>query len=50
MTEHEKRTEDEVLDEQKADAVEDLEVPEGQGADIGGGVGGAWPTKYEEKK
>jgi hypothetical protein len=47
MTEHEHRTEDEVLDEQNADAVEDLEVPEGQGADIGGG---AWPIKYEEKK
>jgi hypothetical protein len=42
--EHEHRTEDEVLDEQGADAVEDLEVPEGQGEEVGGG---AWPKKIE---
>lgn len=35
--EHEHRTEDEVLEEQEADAEEDLEVPEGQQEDVGGG-------------
>jgi hypothetical protein len=47
MSEHEHRSEEEVLDEQKTDAVEDLEVPEGQSADVGGG---AWPVKWDEKK
>lgn len=50
MSEHEHRSEEEVLDEQKTDTVEDLEVPEGQSADVGGGLGGAWPVKWEEKK
>lgn len=35
MDEHEHRTEEEVTDEQ---AVEDLEVPEGQQEDVGGGA------------
>lgn len=50
MPEHEQRSEEEVLDEQNADAVDDLEVPEGQSADVAGGIGGAWPTKYEPEK
>lgn len=37
--EHEHRTEDEVLDEQNAEAVEDLDVPDGgQDAVAGGGT------------
>lgn len=51
MSEREHRSEEEVLDEQKADAIEDLDVPEGQSADVGGGnIVGAWPVKYGEKK
>lgn len=45
--EHEHRSEEEVLDEQSADAVEDLEVPEGQQDDVAGGIVNAWPKKYE---
>jgi hypothetical protein len=47
VSEHEHRSEEEVLAEQAADDVDDLEVPEGQAADVGGG---AWPTKWEEEK
>jgi hypothetical protein len=36
--EHEHRTEEEVLEEQKADAVEDLDVPEQQADDVAGGA------------
>jgi hypothetical protein len=36
--EHEHRTEEEVLEEQKAEAVEDLEVPEQQADDVAGGA------------
>jgi hypothetical protein len=39
--EHEHRTEDEVVDEQQADVVEDLDVPQGQQGDIAGGSGGS---------
>lgn len=45
MSEHEQRSEDEVLAEQEADAVEDLDVPEAQGEDVSGG---AWPKKYTD--
>lgn len=45
MSEHEQRTEDEVLGEQAADAVEDLDVPEGQSDEVSGG---AFPKKWEE--
>ena len=41
---HEQRSEDEVLAEQEADAVEDLDVPDESGADVSGG---AWPIKYQ---
>jgi hypothetical protein len=44
VSEHEHRSEEEVP-EQDADAAEDLEVPEGQAEDVGGG---AWPKKWEE--
>jgi len=44
--EHERRTSDEVADEQQAEAVEDLDVPEGQDEDVTGGMQG-WPKKYE---
>lgn len=44
MGEHEHRTEDEVLDEQKADAVEDLELQDGQAAEVRGGAD-AVPTE-----
>jgi hypothetical protein len=44
MSEHEQRSEDEVLAEQDAEAVEDLDVPEEQGEDV---AGGAWPKKYD---
>jgi len=37
VSEHEHRSEEEVLAEQQADAVEDLEVPEGQQDDVAGG-------------
>jgi hypothetical protein len=37
-TEPERRTTEEVAEEQEADAVEDLEVPQGQQEDVGGGV------------
>jgi hypothetical protein len=47
MTEHEQRSEDEVLAEQEADAVEDLDVPEEQRADVSGGIINAWPKKYD---
>ena len=41
MTEHEHRTEDEVLEEQKAETVDDLDVPDQQAEDVaGGGVEG----------
>jgi hypothetical protein len=43
LSEREQRTEDEVLAEQEADAVEDLDVPDDQGEDV---AGGAWPKKY----
>ena len=39
--EHEHRTEEEVLDEQQADVVEDLDVPQSQQEDIAGGSGGS---------
>ena len=39
--EHEQRTEDEVLDEQQADVVEDLDVPQSQQDDVAGGSGGS---------
>jgi hypothetical protein len=42
--EPEQRTGDEVADEQEADAVEDLDVPEGQSEDV---EGGAWPKKID---
>jgi hypothetical protein len=38
--EHEHRTEDEVLDEQQADVVEDLDVPQGEQEDVAGGSSG----------
>lgn len=44
MSEYEHRSEDEVVAEQEADAVEDLEVPEGQSDEL---TGGAWPKKYD---
>lgn len=46
MEEHEHRSEEEVTDEQSADVVEDLEVPEGQQEDIGGGIKQAFPIKW----
>jgi hypothetical protein len=47
MEEHEHRSEEEVTDEQSADAIEDLEVPEGQQEDIGGGsFKQAFPIKW----
>ncbi len=46
MSEHEHRSEEEVLAEQQPDAVEDLEVPEGQAEDV---AAGAWPKKYERE-
>ena len=45
MSEHEHRTEEEVTEEQDADAVEDLDVPEEQSGDVGGGAQG-WPIKH----
>jgi hypothetical protein len=46
--EHEHRSEDEVLSEQTADAVEDLDVPEGQAEDVSGGnFKQAWPVKWQ---
>jgi hypothetical protein len=47
MGEHERRTEDEVLDEQKADAVEDLEVQDAQASDVHGGLTEGEPTPTE---
>jgi hypothetical protein len=44
MEEHEHRSEEEVTDEQSADAVEDLDVPEQQAEDVGGGN---WWQKIE---
>lgn len=44
MSEHEHRSEEEVLQEQETDVVEDLDVPEGQAADV---EGGAWPQKID---
>jgi hypothetical protein len=44
VSEHEQRSEDDVLAEQEADAVEDLDVPEGQSDEVSGG---AWPKKVE---
>lgn len=35
--EHEHRTEDEVLEEQKAETVDDLDVPDHQAEDVAGG-------------
>lgn len=35
--EHEHRTEDEVLEEQKAETVDDLDVPDQQAEDVAGG-------------
>lgn len=46
--EHEHRTEDEVLEEQEAEAVEDLQVPEGQAEDVKGGW--SWGKKKEEQQ
>jgi hypothetical protein len=46
MEEHEHRSEEEVAEEPAADVVEDLEVPEGQQAEIEGGVKQAWPIKW----
>ncbi len=46
VSEHEHRSEEEVLAEQQPDAVDDLEVPEGQTEDV---AGGAWPIKYERE-
>jgi hypothetical protein len=48
--EHEHRTEDEVVDEQQADVVEDLDVPQDQQGDVAGGnyttgSGGDRPTE-----
>jgi hypothetical protein len=43
VSEHEHRTEDEVLDEQTADAVEDLEVEDA--SDIRGGADDPQPTE-----
>lgn len=40
MGEHERRTEDEVLDEQNADAVQDLDVQDAQAASVQGGQTG----------
>ncbi len=45
--EHEHRTGDEVADEQEADAVEDLDVPEQQAEDVGGGQTWDWWKKLE---
>lgn len=39
MGEPEHRTEDEVLDEQKADAIEDLDVQDAQASAVHGGAG-----------
>lgn len=47
MSDHEHRTEDEVLDEQKADAVEDLDVPEAQASDVHGGNTSGEPQPTE---
>lgn len=47
MSEHEHRTEDEVLDEQKADAVEDLEVQDAQASDVHGGTSSSDPQPTE---
>jgi hypothetical protein len=46
VEEHEHRSEEEVTDEQE---VEDLDVPEGQQEDVGGGytIKQAWPKKYD---
>jgi len=40
MAEHEHRSEEEVLAEQEADAIEDLDVPAEQRGDIAGGQTG----------
>jgi hypothetical protein len=45
MGEHERRTEDEVLDEQNADAVEDLDVQDAQASDVRGGTSDVQPTE-----
>jgi hypothetical protein len=37
VTEHEQRSEEEVVDEQEAETVEDLDVPEDQEKDVAGG-------------
>jgi hypothetical protein len=47
MDEHEHRSEEEATDEQAADVVEDLDVPEGQQADVEGGFKQGWPIKIE---
>ena len=45
MSEHEQRTEDEVLDEQKADAVDDLEVKDAQASEVRGGADDVQPSE-----
>ena len=45
--EHEQRTEDQVAEEQVAEAVDDLEVPSEQQDDVAGGFKQAWPKKYD---
>jgi hypothetical protein len=47
VTEHEHRSEEEVPEEQEAEAVEDLDVPEEQQEDVAGGFVNAWPKKYD---
>ena len=46
MSEHEQRSEEDVLAEQQPDAVEDLEAPEDQTEDV---AGGGWPIKYDRE-
>jgi hypothetical protein len=45
MEEHEHRSGEEMAEEEAADAVEDLEVPDAQQAEV---EGGGWPIKWEE--
>jgi hypothetical protein len=47
VSEPEQRTEEEVLDEQQADEIEDLEVRDEQSEDVSGGVRKAGETPLE---
>lgn len=48
MAEEHERSESEVIDEQGADAVEDLDVPDQHAEDVGGGYSWPWWKKVEE--